>query len=259
MMANHLKFTKHRRIKQQPNKTNGFSQFALIIAILALATVVMVGIRVNLEIHKSALANNPTQNTQPTPQFDTNAEASPATQTVPPPQTTTPAPAPTPKPTLPAEPVFTTPIQINGNADCKKTTLDALKLLSQKAPAHYSTIIKYMSIIECAAQGSGMFAYENPPRYLVGDATRNAGAVWYAGTIAHDAGHSKLYHDYLIAHFGQSVPSDVWTGKSAEITCLTAQYDALSKIGGTQAQLDYINSLISDPQYQNIPYDQRWW
>jgi hypothetical protein len=103
-----------------------------------------------------------------------------------------------------------------------------------------------------------MYAYENPPRYVVGDATRNAGTVWFAGTIAHDAGHSKLYHDYLTANPGQPVPNDVWTGEKAEKTCLEAQQDALGKIGGTQAQLDYVSNIINS-QYYNIPYDQRWW
>lgn len=163
-------------------------------------------------------------------------------------------------PAMPAAPLaaFTTPVQIRGDAGCQSSTIEALKLLSHKAPAHYATVTKYVGIIECASQGSGMFAYENPTRYLVGDATRNAGTVWYAGTIAHDAGHSQLYHAYLIANPGSSVPNDVWTGESAEKTCLEAQHDALSKIGGTQYQLDYIRNVINT-QYYNVPYDQRWW
>jgi hypothetical protein len=172
-------------------------------------------------------------------------------------------PAPTPAATAPkktARPpaTFTTSITIRGDAACQATTLSALKLLHDQAPTHYATVTTYMGIIECLPQGSGMYAYENPPRYVVGDATRNAGTVWYAGTIAHDAGHSKLYHDYLSAHPGQAVPNDVWTGQSAEAACLDAQYDALSKIGATQSQLDYIKSVINT-QYWNIPYAQRWW
>lgn len=167
-------------------------------------------------------------------------------------------PAPAPKRSVAAPATFTTPIQIRGDAKCQSDTLAALQLLSTKAPTHYATIIQYIGIIQCVSQGSGIYAYDNPPLYLVGDATRNAGTVWYAGTIAHDAGHSKLYHDYLSTHPGQAVPDSVWTGQSAEITCLAAQYDALTKIGGTQSQLDYIQNVINT-RYYNIPYDQRWW
>ncbi len=170
------------------------------------------------------------------------------------PQPTPPSPAPVQKSTS----TFTTSITIKGDATCQSQTLEALKLLSTNTPKHYSTITSYISVIECVAQGSGMLAYENPPRYLVGDATRNAGTVWLAGTIAHDAGHSRLYHDYLSAHPGESVPNEIWTGEAAERTCLEAQHDALTKIGGTQTQLDHVMNIINS-QYYNVPYDQRWW
>lgn len=162
------------------------------------------------------------------------------------------------KPQAIAPAPFTTTIQIKGDDTCKSTTLDALKLLSEKAPSHYSGVTKYISVIECAPKGSGMFAYENPPRFLVGDATRNAGTVWYAGSIVHDAGHSRLYNDYKAAHPGERVPDTIWTGEAAERACLDVQHDALSKIGATQSQLDYIKNAINT-QYYDVPYENRWW
>lgn len=153
---------------------------------------------------------------------------------------------------------FVTSIVIKGDSTCQSSTLSALKLLNDNAPTHYSIVKSYVGVIECVSKGSGMAAFETPPRYMVGDATRNAGTVWFAGTIAHDAGHSRLYHDYLSNNPGQSVPNDVWTGEAAERTCLEAQYDALSKIGATQSQLDYVRNIINS-QYYNTPYDQRWW
>lgn len=159
----------------------------------------------------------------------------------------------------PEEPAtFQTSIQIKGDAACKSSTLDALKLLNDSAPTHYATAIKYIGIIECAPQGSGMFAAENPPRQLVGDNARSAGAVWYAGGIVHESCHSKLYHDYKAAHPGQLVPPDAWSGESAEKTCLDFQYDALTKVGGTQDQLDYIKNVINTKYYE-VSYSQRWW
>jgi len=150
------------------------------------------------------------------------------------------------------------PIQIVGDAACQTSTQAALRLLGDKAPTHYAIVKAYVGIIECTSQGSGMYAYENPPRYLVGDATINAGTIWYAGTIAHDAGHSKLYNDYKLLHPGKPVPDDVWTGETAEKTCLDAQFDALTKIGGTQYQLDYVKNGINT-QYYKIAPSERWW
>lgn len=164
--------------------------------------------------------------------------------------------SPTPVAEQPAS--FQTPIQIKGDAVCKSSTLDALKLLNESAPTHYATAIKYIGIIECATQGSGMFAAENPPRQLAGDNERSAGAVWYASGIAHESCHSKLYHDYKDVHPGQIVPPDAWSGESAEKTCLDAQYDALTKIGGTQDQLNYVKNVINTKYYE-VPYTQRWW
>lgn len=162
--------------------------------------------------------------------------------------------APAPQPT--AAP--TSAIQIKGDAGCKSSTMDALTLLSDSAPTHYTTVTKYIGVIECVQKGSGMFASETPPRFAVGDNERNAGTIWYAGTIAHDAGHSKLYNDYKTAHPGEPVPPDVWTGEAAERICLDAQYDALTKIGGTQVQLDDVRNAITTKYYE-VPYSQRWW
>lgn len=153
---------------------------------------------------------------------------------------------------------FNTPITIRGNESCVTSTLKALKLLSDNAPTHYAVVTQNISIIECAPSGSGMYAYEDQPRYVVGDATRNAGLIWYAGTIAHDAGHSKLYHDYLSAHPNNAVPVDVWTGENAERACLDAQYNALAKLNSPQYYLDYVSNVINT-QYYNVQAADRWW
>ncbi len=151
-----------------------------------------------------------------------------------------------------------TGITIKGDENCKTKTQDALNLLQSRALTHYTTVIKYVGIIECASQGSGMYAWESPPRYQVGRATYEAGAIWYAGTIAHDSCHSKQYHDYLLNNNASSVPADAWTGKEAERQCLDVQYDALTKIGADQGTLDYIKNIINS-EYWNVNYENRWW
>lgn len=216
----------------------------------------LIGLRIHSLNHKSysqnpsSSINTSTAGAKPT--TEKKASKEPTSQT----NTSTKSSAPISSPSTTT--AFTTQIQIKGNSSCKSDTLSALRLLHDKAVMHYSVVTKYISIIECVSKGSGMYAYENPPRYVVGDATRNAGTIWYAGTIAHDAGHSKLYHDYLTSHPGQAVPDDIWKGKNAEVSCLDAQYDALSKIGATQSELNYVKNIITS-QYYNIPYSERWW
>lgn len=251
-------------------KNTGFSHVILICVITVFSVVGLAGYKV-FTVRNDATDSISTQGISP--ENEHNSDQTPAAadsqQPVPPPIAPSapgmhqvPPPNPpavtTPAPTPSSKPVFTTQVKIVGDEACQTNTLDALKLLSEKAPIHYTTVQSHIGIIQCTAQGSGMFAYENPPLYKVGDATRNAGTIWYASTIAHDAGHSKLYRDYLSNHPGESVPGDVWTGESAERACLDAQYDALSKIGGSQSQLDYVENIINS-QYYNIPYDQRWW
>ncbi len=149
-------------------------------------------------------------------------------------------------------------IKIIGAGDCVSKTNQALNLLKDKARIHYDDVVGYVGVIECAEAQSGMFAWENPPRYQVGKATINEGTIWYTGTIVHDAYHSKLYNDYLLENPGTKVPDEVWTGKNAEAQCLAAQYDALSKIGASQDTLDYVNNSINT-EYWKVNYSQRWW
>lgn len=155
-------------------------------------------------------------------------------------------------------PKNTTTVKIKGNDSCIAKTQEALNLLQNKAQIHYSTVITYVGVIECADQGSGMYAWESPPRYQVGKATYEAGEIWYAGAIAHDSCHSKQYHDYLSKNNSASVPGEVWTGKEAERQCLDVQYDALTMIDADQNTLDYVKNIISS-EYWNVPYGDRWW
>jgi hypothetical protein len=256
---------------QKLKRENGFAHIAAIVFIILLLIIGAIGLKVHSEVQQSSRPASSTNDKLDAKNKELAAPTTAKPSTTAAPTPPVPLPPPTPKavsppkakaipkpPAPPPAPAFTTTIQIKGDASCQSSTLAALKLLSEKAPAHYATATTYISIIECASQGSGVYAYENPPRYLVGDATRSAGTVWYAGTIAHDAGHSKLYHDYLSAHPNQAVPDDIWTGQNAEVSCLNAQYDALGKIGGTQYQLDYVANVINT-QYYNVPYSQRWW
>ncbi len=150
------------------------------------------------------------------------------------------------------------PIQIIGTDNCVTQTNEALSLLRNKSKTHYDIVITYIGVIECTDTQSGMHAWEKPPRFQVGNATRNAGTIWYAGTIVHDAWHSKQYNDYVLTQGTTAVPAEVYSGKNAEAECLDMQHDALSNIGATQSTLDYIQEVIKS-EYWNVDYDKRWW
>jgi hypothetical protein len=84
-----------------------------------------------------------------------------------------------------------------------------------------------------------MWAYEQPPRYTVGDPTAFYSVTWYASTIAHDATHSEFYHQYLALN-GEPVPDSVWGGVEVERFCISYQLDVLRRIGGTAYEVDYL-------------------
>lgn len=144
-----------------------------------------------------------------------------------------------------------------GTEQCREQTADALLLLKQKAPGHYRNVLENIAVIECASMGSGMAAFEEPPVCKVGNATLNAGPVWYAGALAHDACHSMLYHDFERA-YGREAPDEVWTGRDAEIFCLGLQKDALEKLGADESTIQHVNDMM-EYAYWDIPYEERWW
>jgi hypothetical protein len=172
--------------------------------------------------------------------------------------TNTPIPTALPTTIATKNPVSRTVISIKGDENCKVKTQDALNLLDSKASTYYQTVVKYVGIIECTEKGSGMYAWEDPPRYQVGRLTYEASTIWYAGTIVHDSCHSKLYSDNLLNNHPVGEPAIQWTGEDAERKCINTQYDALVKIGADSATLDYVRGSI-DSKYWEISPTERWW
>ncbi|MCK4734408.1 MAG: hypothetical protein KAT65_18275 [Methanophagales archaeon] len=170
-----------------------------------------------------------------------------------------PTPSPTPTPTATPFPTLTEPcnITIEGDDDFQQKTKAALSLIEEKDPDAYELIRKYIGTI-APGNASGMKAYDNPPKYVVGERTYNSDTIWYAGTIAHDAYHSKLYDDYKMKNPDKNVPYDVWTGRDAEAQCINFQYNTLKKIGASNYTLNYVKNVI-DSNFWEIPYDERDW
>ena len=214
--------------------------------------------------------NMPTSTPPPTATPTPETTPTPLPTAAPTPETTpTPTPYPTPSPFLSVEWISSLPptypfqdipheFVIDGDSTCVSETEKALNLLKREVPNHYGIANQYIGEIRCVESGSGMAAWEEPPVFLVGEVTLTAGTIWYAGTIIHDACHSKLYHDYLAMNSVSSTPGEVYSGREAEAQCLAAQLDALRGIGAPSYMLDYVREGI-DSEYWEVPYDERYW
>jgi hypothetical protein len=143
-------------------------------------------------------------------------------------------------------------------------TSQALTLIKDKAPDAYLKIETYVGVIE-QGEHSGMWAWENPPRYEVGQRTADSTTTWYASTIAHDAVHSELYHEYL-AQNGEPVPDDAWASVEAERFCIAYQLKVLKEIDGPEYEIEYLESqtgthcdVDNDGDCDWDDYDNRDW
>lgn len=141
-------------------------------------------------------------------------------------------------------------IEVQGSREFVLRTQQSLQLL-QSTP-QFAVVRPYFGAIR-QGKRSGMDVYADPPTYEVGFPTWSHSALWYASTIAHDAYHSKLYHD-----------GEVWTGKEAERVCLKFQREVLIELKAGNELILYLDQLIKNPTYQGDPeseedYRRRSW
>jgi hypothetical protein len=127
--------------------------------------------------------------------------------------------------------------EIKGSARFTNQIHQALLLLKARDIEAYAVVTNYIGRIQ-EGEHSGMWAYQTPPTYEMGDSTAFYSVTWCAATIAHDSLHSKLYHDYLKTHAGP-VPESVWTGTAAEQQCMKHQLRVMEHIGANQTEIDY--------------------
>lgn len=148
-------------------------------------------------------------------------------------------------------------IVIQGDEDCRNKTEEALALLQEKAGAYFGMVLENIGMVQCVEEHSGMHVDSVLPIYHAGRETVNAGAVWYASTIVHDACHSRLYNDYLDFN-GNEAPYEVWTGKEAELTCLREQYKVLIELDADEWTLQHVQNMMNYA-YWEVPYEDRNW
>jgi len=142
-------------------------------------------------------------------------------------------------------------IDIDGSFEFKEQVSGALILLRKKSPQEYKVIKNHIGKIEENSR-SGMLPYAQPPTYQMSLKTALYSITWCAGTIAHDAYHSKLYHDYK-KKYGEPIPYDSWAGFESEKKCLEFQIKTLKEINAPMEEINYCLSL--DGTYGDINKD----
>ena len=132
---------------------------------------------------------------------------------------------------------------------------EALALLKAKAPAAYVMVLGYIGVIEPSSARNHMRAWVTPPTMGLAADTPSRTVTLVAGSFAHEAYHSKLYHDYLGAHPGAAVPYQAWGGTQSEIRCERFALDVMRQIGAPTREIDWAKahgdgSHVNDWDYQ---------
>jgi hypothetical protein len=155
-------------------------------------------------------------------------------------------------------------IEIRGCREFIEHTEESLTLLCPLP--EFALIRDHLGVIR-QARRSGMKAWLAKPTFAVGKATWKHSALWYAGAIAHDAYHAKLYCDVERAPTDARPAADGWTGAAAERQCLEFQLRVLRQLGADDDTLRYLESCRENPTYQGrnrgwaswLDYLKRWW
>lgn len=141
-------------------------------------------------------------------------------------------------------------MEVRGTQEFIERTREALDLLARSRSFWIAR--PYLKAIHMHER-SGMNVFAEKPTFEVGERTWRHSAIWLAGAIAHDAYHSRLYHQAKRRGGGAEPPADVWTGTQAERQCLRFQVRVLREVGAPQNIIEYVQSLIAHPTYQGDP------
>jgi len=134
--------------------------------------------------------------------------------------------------------------EIKGSDIFKKNIRKALKLLKENKPDYYKFVQERISIIE-ENNVSGMHVVEKPTRLELSTSTCGTpGTLWCASVLYHEAWHVELYRT------GQK-----YSGAAAEHLCNTKQKVALSELGGSEDQLNHLQSIIEKGDHSDLDGD----
>jgi hypothetical protein len=147
-------------------------------------------------------------------------------------------------------------IEVTGNSEFLLRTKEALTLLQPLA--QFALIRAHLAKIR-QGKRSGMKAWLTAPMFTVGKPTWQHSALWYAGAIAHDAYHAKLYFDAKGDHGRTEPEADAWTGAKAERECLAFQQQVLLALNADETIIRYLESCAQHPTYQGHNKGWKGW
>jgi len=150
--------------------------------------------------------------------------------------------------------VFFEHIQLQGSAGFIARTQAALVCL--RAANHSPDVWGLLGVLR-KAKRSGVHARKAPPVIDVGLRVWNSSTIWYAGGIAHEGFHIKLYREALMRNGGSEPEASTWVGVEAEKKCLEFQLLVLQELKAEDRSLDYVRELMKSPQYQGNPFSRK--
>jgi len=156
----------------------------------------------------------------------------------------------------PAQSLKIAGIEIRGTREFLLGTQQSLALL--QTTSQFDVIRTHIATIR-QGKRSGMKAWAKNPTFIVGTATWQHSALWYAGAIAHDAFHAMLYLDAKGKNPDTEPNADAWTGAEAEKKCLAFQRRVLLELNADQQTITYIEECAKNPTYQGRNKGWRSW
>jgi hypothetical protein len=155
-------------------------------------------------------------------------------------------------------------MEISGDGEFRRQTLQALSLLQPLA--EFALIQFHLKVIR-QGRRSGVTAWAERPVFTVGAPTWSHSPVWFAGAIAHDAYHAKLYRTAKQRTGKGKLNVERWSGKTAERACLLFQRKVLLRLHADASVLNHVEMHLRDANYQGrikgvagwLDYRKRWW
>jgi hypothetical protein len=155
-------------------------------------------------------------------------------------------------------------VDVRGRTAFRACTREALELL--RLSLQFGAARDHIAVIR-QGRRSGMKAWAKRPTFTVGKATWQHSSICYAGAIAHDAYHAKLYFDAKNGNQGIEPDRDSWTGAEAEKKCLAFQRRVLLELSADEKTIAYLEDCAKNPTYQGrskgwtswLDYLKRWW
>ena len=155
-------------------------------------------------------------------------------------------------------------MEIRGDDKFRRQTCQALSLLE---PLHQFALIQ--THLRAIRQGrcSGVTAWAEQPVFTVGTATWSHSPEWFAGAIAHDAYHAKLYRTAKTNAPAKRPAIQAWSGATAEQACLIFQRSVLLRLSVDKSIVEHVEIHLRHPTYQGrsgglgawLDYRKRWW